>query len=380
MNNYVGTSTGDTTNKDYYVYVWKIKETGEIFYVGKGRGDRAYVKHDKAYEAEKIKRTYETEVEIIYENLSEEEALILEDKEMRKILNQTNDILTNRIIPFAKRDNGYGKAKSAPEYKFETASMLYASEIDEHYFGIKHRCFDCVEMDGLLRPHFIEKSIFGEELEIVYAGNYQKYLDEVNQYLKYLGYKQIKSKYAKNVTSWIYSTGGHVIGYENDQNKALERIGKTIPAYHLIDVWKYLKNEVGIIEIIEEQEVVLEPKHTRVDLREIKNINNRGKGFDEGYSYFEEGESLRKSGELYEALDSFDKARYLGYNAPALYKAYAKLFRKQELYDDEISILNEGLSRLDEYGVSKEKVERDFKYRIQRAMDLKLKQEQTYGK
>lgn len=46
----VGVSTGSTATV-FYVYEWFIKNTGEIFYVGKGRGDRYKTFHERAYEA-----------------------------------------------------------------------------------------------------------------------------------------------------------------------------------------------------------------------------------------------------------------------------------------------------------------------------------------
>ena len=131
--------------------------TGEIFYIGKGRGNRAYKKHDNAYDAEKIKEKYETEVVITKDNLSEEEALQLENDEILRILNETTHLLTNRITPFADRGNGYDRAPSTPKYEFEKASVFYASEIEEHYYKVKSREFDKVEKEFLSRPHFIDK-------------------------------------------------------------------------------------------------------------------------------------------------------------------------------------------------------------------------------
>src|SRR5690625_6332595 len=56
----VGTVTG-SKHSDFYVYEWFIKDTGEVFYVGKGRGNRYKEYHARAYIAEKIKKLFETE-------------------------------------------------------------------------------------------------------------------------------------------------------------------------------------------------------------------------------------------------------------------------------------------------------------------------------
>ncbi|MGE8077441.1 GIY-YIG nuclease family protein [Peribacillus loiseleuriae] len=94
----VGVSTGNTA-KDFYVYEWFIKKTGEIFYVGKGRGSRYKEFHQRAYEAEKIRKMYETDRRFVVTGLTEDEAIELESKEIARILNETNDRLTNRHIP-----------------------------------------------------------------------------------------------------------------------------------------------------------------------------------------------------------------------------------------------------------------------------------------
>ncbi|WP_342718334.1 hypothetical protein AAG068_04655 [Bacillus paramycoides] len=65
----VGVSTGSTAN-DFYVYEWFIKGTGEIFYVGKGRGNRYKEYHTRAYEAEKIRERYETDSRFVATGLT----------------------------------------------------------------------------------------------------------------------------------------------------------------------------------------------------------------------------------------------------------------------------------------------------------------------
>ncbi|WP_019413607.1 GIY-YIG nuclease family protein [Paenisporosarcina sp. TG20] len=111
----VGVSTGSIGN-NFYVYEWFINESGEIFYVGKGRGNRYKEFHQRAYEAEKIRKTYDTDTRFVATGLTEDQAIGLESEEMTRILNETNDRLTNRIIPLlTKRDNGYDRSLSTPE-------------------------------------------------------------------------------------------------------------------------------------------------------------------------------------------------------------------------------------------------------------------------
>jgi len=199
----VGVSTGSTA-KDFYVYEWFIKETGEIFYVGKGRGNRFKEFHQRAYEAEKIRKRFKTDCLFVATGLTEDEAIELESKEMTRILNETNDRLTNLQIPlFTKRGNGYDRSLSTPKIRFETAPVLYASEIEEHYFGILHRSFDEVQYDNLNAVAFITRSM-RDEISVIYDSNLEKYKDDVTNLLISNRNKVLKSKFAKSVTAWIY--------------------------------------------------------------------------------------------------------------------------------------------------------------------------------
>lgn len=89
----------------------------------------------------------------------------------------------------------------------------------------------------------------------------------------------------------------------------------------------------------------MKPIKLRVPLNQIKNFHDWEKGFDRGYPYYQKGEQFRKAGDLYIAIEQFDEARYQGYDAPALYRSYAMTFRKMKAYDEEIAILEEGMTR-----------------------------------
>lgn len=58
----------------YYVYLWKIKETQEVIYVGKGSGKRWRSMKDRNDEFKKIRKQHECECEIVKYFVDEEEA------------------------------------------------------------------------------------------------------------------------------------------------------------------------------------------------------------------------------------------------------------------------------------------------------------------
>lgn len=91
--------------------------------------------------------------------------------------------------------------------------------------------------------------------------------------------------------------------------------------------------------------------------------------------YWETGDKERKAGNLEKAIELFDKARYNGYNAPALYKSYAMVFRKLKDYDNEIAIINECIERLraEEMNVN-QNIIISMKDRRAKAFELKQKQ------
>ncbi|PMB83818.1 hypothetical protein CJ205_07030 [Dolosicoccus paucivorans] len=115
----------------------------------------------------------------------------------------------------------------------------------------------------------------------------------------------------------------------------------------------------------------INPKHNRVSLLKVKNLNDWKKGFDAGYPIYMKGEKIRKQGQVKEAIALFDKARYNGYSANALYWSYALAYRKLKDYENEIAILQEGLYRED-IGLDDKKRSR-YEARQQKAIELLLK-------
>lgn len=68
---------------DYYVYMWIRKDLNEVFYIGKGHGNRCY-SMDRSEEFIKIRSMYECEVIKVFNNLTEQEAFILEGNLIRR--------------------------------------------------------------------------------------------------------------------------------------------------------------------------------------------------------------------------------------------------------------------------------------------------------
>lgn len=342
-----------------------------------GRNDRYKVFHERAYEAGKIRKMFDTDIRFVGKNLTEEEAIELESKEMTRILNETNDRLTNRIIPFfTERGNGYERSPNTPDLKFETTPFLYASQIEEHYYGIKYRSFDEVEDENLDKVIFITRNM-GNQINIIYGGNLDKYYNETKDLLSMNSNRILKTQFAKSVTAWIYIGTDYVTNYEIDQEKALKELGQNIPTYHLLDVRKFLMEKHGEVKMITKENTPINPVHSRVPLKDVKNLNNWQKGYDEGSPYWEQGDIERKEGNLEKAIQLFNKARYNGYDAPALYTSYAMTYRKLKDYDNEIAIIDEAINRI---GLENEGFHIKLKERREKDFLLKEKQNTLVGK
>lgn len=73
------------SNKNYYVYIWIREDYNTIFYVGKGKNNRAKIVKGNIH----FKRIYEkvpTHYELIYTDLTEKEAFDLEKETIHKLV------------------------------------------------------------------------------------------------------------------------------------------------------------------------------------------------------------------------------------------------------------------------------------------------------
>lgn len=123
----------------FYVYEWFIVDTLEVFYVGKGTGNRRYELHNRSKWFKAIYDKYKCDVRIVYAYLTNEESCELEKEriaEMRAIgqakCNFTEGgtgFSTGALNPIHKR------IKSGEENYF--AQHIFAGE-DNHMTGKKH--------------------------------------------------------------------------------------------------------------------------------------------------------------------------------------------------------------------------------------------------
>jgi hypothetical protein len=100
---------------NYYVYLHKTKD-GTPFYVGKGKGNRAYSTKRSSKWINFVNVIGEYDIDIAYNNLSEEDALKIEKKVIAKIgLDNLTNILAEGYITY--KNNPY-------QYMYDTADEL----------------------------------------------------------------------------------------------------------------------------------------------------------------------------------------------------------------------------------------------------------------
>lgn len=124
----------------FYVYEWFIVDTLEVFYVGKGTGNRRFETHNRNKYFNRILNKYNCTVRLVYQSLTNEEACELEKEriaEMRvkgwakcNFTNGGTGFSTGNLNPIHKRVN-------SDDYINPFSVMKFDGE-NNHFYGKKH--------------------------------------------------------------------------------------------------------------------------------------------------------------------------------------------------------------------------------------------------
>ena len=96
----------------FYVYEWYIEDTDEVFYVGKGTGNRLNEVHNRNKYFNNVYNKYKCLVRKVQENLTNEEACELERKQIAK-RREMGEAYCN----FTEGGTGFSTGKLNPNYR-----------------------------------------------------------------------------------------------------------------------------------------------------------------------------------------------------------------------------------------------------------------------
>lgn len=110
------------TERKYYVYIWYIVDTFEIFYVGKGTGNRYKTRKRENYYFAQMEKTHKCDSMILLNNLTEEEAFNYE-KILISICRDSYPRLTNVLDGGEQPPNAKGMKRSQSTKKKMSDAM-----------------------------------------------------------------------------------------------------------------------------------------------------------------------------------------------------------------------------------------------------------------
>ena len=159
-----------------------------------------------------------------------------------------------------------------------------------------------------LEPYFYQQFMFKQEFALTASkSTKKKYENSMSMYNRL---------YTRDVSPLINSAKQRKKEMINDQSYKIRRI-----------------------------DIKIKPVNNRDSLLEIFNHKNYSE-MKEGLLQWKEGEQLRLDNKIEESINLFEQARSNGYCLPALYHSYAEAYDALEDYDNEIDILDEGISIL----------------------------------
>lgn len=116
-------------SREYYVYIWYIVDTNEVFYVGKGKGRRYKQISGRNKFFTDMYESHNCEAKKVYENLTEQEAFQKEREVVRWYKENTSYRLTNQT------DGGEGSSGWIPPKDFrDKQSQIHKAQWQDEKF------------------------------------------------------------------------------------------------------------------------------------------------------------------------------------------------------------------------------------------------------
>ena len=164
-------------SKEYYVYIWYVVDTNEVFYVGKGKGRRYKQTSNRNKFFTNMYESHNCDVKKIYENLTESEAFQKERETVKWYKENTNFRLTNQT------EGGEGSSGWDPPQEYrDKQSKIHREQWQDEEFREKMLAIRTDENGPYKSQEFREKIarlVQGES-----NPNYGNYwTDEMKQHL-----------------------------------------------------------------------------------------------------------------------------------------------------------------------------------------------------
>ena len=164
-------------SREYYVYIWYIVDTNEVFYVGKGKGKRYKDTSHRNKFFRDMYASHNCDVRKIYENLTEAEAFQKEQETIKWYREHTDFRLTNQT------DGGEGASGWVPPEEFKRKqSQIHKAQWEDDEFRDKMIAIRIDENGPYKSQEFrekISKLVQGEN-----NPNYNhRWTDEMKQHL-----------------------------------------------------------------------------------------------------------------------------------------------------------------------------------------------------
>lgn len=221
----------------YYVYEWFIKESDEVFYVGKGKGNR-FKNRERNLIFNQIADNFDCDSRIIKDKLTEHEALLYEEDLMQK-RSKEGHVLTNiQVI------GGTSIFGELPNLEYMISPKIDSNLVEEKYFDIQDHSFDKIDIEKLKYSH-VPKRVIGIDLAKLYFKDSENVdreqvikkindlIETVTNRIENQGGRVYKTK-AKSVKSLICFDPIMHYNYNLEKEKGYD-------VYHLIDVLNFFK-------------------------------------------------------------------------------------------------------------------------------------------